>query len=88
MSRLSPVSWNELIRKMHALGFKGPYTGKGPHPLMWRGDIRVMIPNPHRSDVSVDLIKKIQGKARSAGMTGYLLRRFPAERTIKDFVIC
>jgi len=31
MSRLSPISWNELIRKMHALGFKGPYTGKGPH---------------------------------------------------------
>jgi predicted RNA binding protein YcfA (HicA-like mRNA interferase family) len=44
---------------MHALGFKGPYTGKGPHPLMWKGAIRVMIPNPHRTDVSFDLIKKI-----------------------------
>lgn len=59
MSRLSPVSCNELIRKLHTLGFEGPYTGKGPHPLMWKGMTRVMIPNPHRSDVSVDLIKKI-----------------------------
>ena len=59
MSRLCPVSWNELIRKLHALGFDGPYTGKGPHPLMWKGTIRVMIPNPHRADVGVDLIKKI-----------------------------
>ncbi len=55
MSRLCPVSWNELIRKLHALGFDGPYTGKGPHPLMWKGTIRVMIPNPHRADVGVDL---------------------------------
>jgi len=39
--------------------FDGPYTGKGPHPLMWKGTIRVMIPNPHRADVSVDLVKKI-----------------------------
>jgi hypothetical protein len=26
---------------------------------MWKGTTRVMIPNPHRSDVSVDLVKKI-----------------------------
>ena len=58
-SRLCPVSWNELIRKVHALGFEGPYTGKGPHPIMRKGMIRVMVPNPHRADVSVDLIKKI-----------------------------
>ena len=66
MSRLSPVSWNELIRKMHALGFEGPYTGKGPHPLMRKGAIRVMVPNPHRADISVDLIKKVlrQGEIR------------------------
>ncbi len=59
MSKLLPVSWNELIRKLHILGFKGPYYGKGPHPLMWKGTIRLMIPNPHRDDISVDLIKKI-----------------------------
>jgi len=44
---------------MHALGFEGPYTGKGPHPLMRKGAIRVMVPNPHRADISVDLIKKV-----------------------------
>jgi len=44
---------------LHALGFEGPYTGKGPHPLMRKGTIRIMIPNPHRADISADLIKKI-----------------------------
>lgn len=59
MSRLAPVSWNELVRRLHALGFEGPYTGRGPHPVMLRGTIRIMIPNPHRGDISVDLIMKI-----------------------------
>jgi hypothetical protein len=26
---------------------------------MFKGTIRIMIPNPHRGDISVDLIKKI-----------------------------
>jgi predicted RNA binding protein YcfA (HicA-like mRNA interferase family) len=59
MSRLSPVTWNELVRRLHALGFEGPYSGRGPHPLMLRGTVRLVIPNPHRGDISVDLIKKI-----------------------------
>lgn len=59
MSRLAPVSWNELVRRLYALGFEGPYTGRGPHPVMLRGTIRIMIPNPHRGDISVDLIMKI-----------------------------
>ena len=59
MSRLSPVTWNELVRRLHALRFEGPYSGRGPHPLMLRGTVRLVIPNPHRGDISVDLIKKI-----------------------------
>jgi len=30
---------------------------------MWKGTARVMIPNPHRADISVDLIKKILRQA-------------------------
>ncbi|HPJ85212.1 MAG TPA: type II toxin-antitoxin system HicA family toxin [Methanothrix sp.] len=59
MSRLLPVSWNELIRRLHALGFEGPYSGRGPHLIMLKGSIRLMVPNPHRGDISVDLLKKI-----------------------------
>jgi predicted RNA binding protein YcfA (HicA-like mRNA interferase family) len=59
MSRLSPVTWKELVRRLHALGFDGPYSGRGPHPIMLRGEVRLVIPNPHRGDISVDLIKKI-----------------------------
>jgi len=60
MSRLFyQYSWNELVRRLRALGFEGPYTGRGPHPIMWRGTVRLVIPNPHRGDISVDLIKRI-----------------------------
>ena len=52
-------SWNELVRRLRALGFEGPYTGRGPPPIMRRGTVRLVIPNPHRCDISVDLIKNI-----------------------------
>ena len=57
-----PVSWKDLARRLHALGFEGPlYRGK--HPYMVRGEIRVTIPNPHRQQVSVDLLSRILRQA-------------------------
>ena len=39
VARLGPVSWKDLVRKLHAMGFEGPlYRGK--HPYMVRGQIR------------------------------------------------
>ena len=62
MPRLSPVSWRELVKRLHKLGFEGPYQG-GKHPYMIKGDIVITIPNPHRSDVSRDLIRRILRRA-------------------------
>ena len=62
MPRLSPVSWRELVRRLHALGFEGPYEG-GKHPYMIRGDVVVTIPNPHRSDIGVSLLQRILERA-------------------------
>ena len=58
MSKLSPVSWKELVRRLRQLGFEGPYQS-GKHPYMLKGDLVLTIPNPHRKDVSVDLLVRI-----------------------------
>ena len=63
MSKLTPVSREELIRRLKKLGFEGPYSG-GKHPHMERGTIVVMIPNPHHGeDVGVNLLQKILRRA-------------------------
>jgi hypothetical protein len=53
--RLRPVSRRELMVRLKALGFSGPYTG-GRHQFMVRGSVRLVLPNPHRGEVGVDLL--------------------------------
>ena len=62
MPRLTPVSWLELIRRLRVLGFSGPFEGSKHHYMM-RGDHVLTIPNPHRSDISIDLLKRILERA-------------------------
>jgi len=60
--RLTPVSWNVLVRNLVSLGFSGPYrTGK--HHFMVRGDFRLTIPNPHSREIGVPLLKEILNRA-------------------------
>ena len=61
--KLMPVSWTELIRKLKTFGFEGPYHG-GKHPYMIRGDLVLTVPNPHRTEISVDLLVRILRQAR------------------------
>ncbi len=65
MKRLSAVSRRDLLSRLRQLGFEGPYTG-GRHEFMMRGSTRLVVPNPHRQDVSVDLLIRI---LRKAGVT-------------------
>jgi len=58
MSHLTPVSRRELIQRLTQLGFDGPYAG-GRHMFMLRGECRLIIPNPHRHEISVDLLRRI-----------------------------
>ncbi|RTG99317.1 type II toxin-antitoxin system HicA family toxin [Thermus scotoductus] len=60
--RLRPVSRRELVARLKALGFAGPYTG-GRHQFMVRGSVRLILPNPHRGEISVDLLKRILKQA-------------------------
>ncbi len=65
MPHLVPISRRELIKRLKRLGFEGPYAG-GRHEFMLRGDCRLILPNPHRADVSVDLLRRL---LRQAGIT-------------------
>ena len=63
MPRLVPVSRRELIRRLVVLGFDGPYAG-GRHEFLLRGDMRLILPNPHRGEISVDLLTRLLRQAR------------------------
>ncbi len=65
MPRLTPVSWQSFVRRLRELGFEGPYSG-GKHPQMRRGEVTVIIPNPHQGDISVGLLQRI---LRQAGIS-------------------
>ncbi|UEC42685.1 MAG: hypothetical protein METHAR1v1_780003 [Methanothrix sp.] len=62
MSKLSPISHRELIRRLRKLGFEGPYSGT-KHPYMAKGDLLVTIPNPHGSTIGVKLLAIILREA-------------------------
>jgi len=62
MKRLTPVSWREFAERMRELGFEGPYAG-GRHPQMRRGDVTVIIPNPHEGEIGVGFLKRLLRQA-------------------------
>jgi predicted RNA binding protein YcfA (HicA-like mRNA interferase family) len=65
MPRLTPVSGNDLVKRLRELGFEGPYAG-GRHPQMRRNEVTVIIPNPHEGDISVGLLSRL---LRQAGIS-------------------
>lgn len=62
MAKLRPIKRRDLIRSLRQLDFTGPYVG-GKHEFMQRGRLKVRIPNPHQSEISVALLKRILEEA-------------------------
>jgi len=62
---MSPISREELIRRLKRLGFDGPFAG-GKHSFLIRGTRRLILPNPHRGDIGVGLLKRV---LREAGVS-------------------
>ncbi len=62
MAKLSPVAWTELVRGLRKLGFDGPFQG-GKHPYMIKDDLVLTLPNPHRKEISIDLLTHILKQA-------------------------
>ncbi len=60
--KLTPVSWQELVKRLRALDFEGPFAG-GKHLFMLKGALRLTLPNPHKQAVGVALLAKILKQA-------------------------
>ncbi len=58
MSKLKPVSYHELVKRLRGLDFEGPYGG-GKQLYMLKGNLRITIPNPHKKEIGVDLLMRI-----------------------------
>jgi len=65
MPALSPISRRDLIRRLRAAGFEGPYSG-GKHSFMIKGNLTLTVPNPHKGDIGRELLARI---LRQAGIT-------------------
>ena len=65
MAKLVSVSRADLVRRFRELGFDGPYAG-GRHPQMRRGNVTVILPNPHEGDIGVGVLTRL---LRQAGVS-------------------
>ena len=58
MPKFGPIKRKDLIRYMRQLDFTGPYSG-GKHQFMVKENLKVRIPNPHKSDIDKNLLNEI-----------------------------
>ena len=65
MPAFGAIPRRDLIRALRRAGFKGPFSGTR-HAYMQRGDVTVRLPNPHRGDISRDLLARL---LRQAGIS-------------------
>ena len=62
MPPFKPIKRKELIKALKQASFEGPYTG-GKHEFLIKGELRLILPNPHQSEISKDLLARILRQA-------------------------
>ena len=64
MPHFGPLRRKDLIRFLKELGFAGPYSG-GKHEFMVRemDQLRLTIPNPHKSEIGKSLLAEVLREA-------------------------
>ena len=65
MPKLPPSSRRKFIQRLRELGFEGPFVG-GKHQQMKRGDLTLIIPNEHESDIGPGFLQRL---LKQAGIT-------------------
>jgi predicted RNA binding protein YcfA (HicA-like mRNA interferase family) len=61
--RLAPTSRSDLVRRLRAFGWSGPYPG-GRHQFMLKGHAQLTIPNPHGGrEIGTNLLKIVLTEA-------------------------
>lgn len=58
----SPISRREILRRLKALDWAGPYSG-GKHAFVCKGTLKLRIPNPHGGDIDWSLMKRLLQQA-------------------------
>ncbi len=62
MPKPPPVSRRKFIKRLRELGFEGPFAG-GKHPQMLRGNLTLIIPNEHESDIRAGFLTRLLKQA-------------------------
>lgn len=62
MPPFKPVKRKDLVKALKKAGFEGPYAG-GKHEFLVKGQLRLILPNPHQGDISRDLLTRILRQA-------------------------
>ena len=59
---VKPIKRAELIHFLKKLGYTGPYAG-GRHQFMIKDNRSVTLPNPHRSEIGREFLRRILREA-------------------------
>jgi predicted RNA binding protein YcfA (HicA-like mRNA interferase family) len=62
MPKIGPIKRKDLIYYLKSFGYSGPFSG-GKHQFMIKDLIRLVLPNPHKGDISIDLLIRILKQA-------------------------
>ena len=64
-NKLTPIKRGVLIARLKRFDFEGPFSG-GKHQFLVRGSVRLILPNPHSSEIGSSLLARI---LQQAGVT-------------------
>ena len=62
MPSFGPTKRKDLIKALKKAGFEGPFAG-GKHEFLVKEELRLVLPNPHQSEISKDLLARILKQA-------------------------
>jgi predicted RNA binding protein YcfA (HicA-like mRNA interferase family) len=62
MPPFGPIKRKELVKALKQAGFEGPFAG-GKHEFLVKGELRLVLPNPHQGEISRELLARILRQA-------------------------
>jgi len=62
MPSFGPVKRKDLVKALRQASFEGPYAG-GKHEFLVKGEIRLILPNLHQSEISKELLARVLRQA-------------------------
>ena len=62
MPPFGPIKRKELIKALRQAGFEGPFAG-GKHEFLVKGELRLVLPNPHQGEIGKELLARILRQA-------------------------